>query len=113
MNFLKLVGLVGYLPIIDIPFAPGGKIAVRGASYKGLQFLVTFLIALLVFGILYIRAWYQQHPLLGKILFIVLVWWCLRQGVRFFRALCDDPYTRLAPYRHIELPQETIKQHKK
>ena len=107
MNLLKIVGLVGYLPIIDIPFYPGGKLAVRGASYRGLSFLCTIVIAVGLLAFFYARSWYVQHPILGKICLIVGIWWGVRQSVRWFRALCDNPLTRVTPYRTLEdLPEK-------
>lgn len=95
---LRLLGLVGYLPIIDIPMYHGGEPVVRHASYNGLTFVCTVLIVVglaLYFGFLY---FYQKHPLAGKVILVVGIWWLLRQMVRFFKALCDDPYTRTKPY---------------
>lgn len=98
MNFLKIFGLVGYLPIIDVPFAPGGKIVIHNASYNGLMHACGALIViglLLYFGFL---KFYHTHPLLGKVIIIVCIWWGLRQLIRWVKSLCDDPYTRTEPY---------------
>lgn len=95
---LRLLGLVGYLPIIDIPFSHGGSPVVRHASYKGLTFACSFVIAVGLVLYFTLRYWYAKYPLLGKIILILAAWWILRQAVRFFKALCDDPYTRLEPY---------------
>ncbi|MBR2082823.1 MAG: hypothetical protein IJ876_07480 [Elusimicrobiaceae bacterium] len=107
MNLFKVVF---YLPILNIPFAPGGKIVIRGASYNGLGFLCGVIIVVGVFGWSYFRMWYIQHPILGKLILLVVAWWVLCQIVRFFQVLCDDPYTRRTPYRNIEPVEISSKQ---
>ena len=98
MNWLTFLGLAGYLPVIDVPFTAGGKIAVHNASYRGLTSVCFFVIAVGLFLYFGFLKFYHSHPTLGKVIIIVCVWWILRQAVRWFKALCDDPYTRLEPY---------------
>lgn len=99
MGFFRIFSLVTYLPIIDIPFSRNGMPIVRGASYKGLQFLsVLFIICMLV-GCYWLKNWYQSHPVWGKVALCVISYWVLRQVVHFFRSLNDDPLTRTTPYK--------------
>lgn len=93
------LNLITYLPVIDIPLYRGGPFAVRGASYKGLSFLVAVLVAGFLLAIYLLKAWYAKHPVLGKIAFVFIGWWVLRQVVHFFMALGEDPLTKTAPYK--------------
>lgn len=98
MKFLNIFSLATYLPIIDIPFAPGGKIVVHNASYRGLTSVCMFIIAVGLFLYFGFLKFYHAHPTWGKVIIIVGAWWLIRQIARWIKALCDDPYTRLKPY---------------
>lgn len=99
MNLFSFFNLVTYLPIIDIPMYPGGPLAVRGASYKGLCFLCVLIITVFVVVVYMLASWYLRHPILGNIALVAAGYWLLRQVVHFFLSLWDDPLTRTTPYR--------------
>ena len=112
MRFLDFSKLLSSLPLFPITAQRGGE-PVAWASLRGLQMLMGIgIIVCLVIGVCFLK-WYHKHPVGGKIALWVLVVWVIWWLVRYIRALSDDPYTRAAPYRKIELPEEETSSVKK
>lgn len=83
------------LPIIMVPWRPGGVPVIRNASYSGIKFLLVIgVVAVVVLFGLFMR-FYHAHPVGGKIALALIILWCVLRVVGILRSLCDDPYTRI------------------
>ena len=105
-NFGSLISL---FPFIPISWRHGGT-PIAWASLRGLNTLVLFAILVCCVGGFFFFRWYGKHPLLGKIILILLVLWVIWKGISWLVALGDDPLTRQKPYRPVDLPEEKTAQ---
>lgn len=99
-NWSKNLALVQYLPVIMLPWRPGGTPVVRNASLAGLRAVCFFLIGAGLLVYFWFLKWYRAHPVLGKIVVWTAVVWCVLRLVGIIRSFCDDPYTRVKPGKY-------------
>lgn len=83
------------LPIIMVPWRPGGQPVIRNASLAGLKTCCIFVIVIGLVVYFWFLKWYQAHPLWGKIIVWTAAVWCVLRLIRIIRSFCDDPYTRV------------------
>ena len=83
------------LPIIMVPWRPGGQPVIRNASFAGLKTCCIFVIVIGLAVYFWFLKWYQAHPLWGKIIVWTAAVWCVLRLIGIIRSFCDDPYTRV------------------
>lgn len=83
------------LPVIMVPWRPGGPIVIRNASLAGLKTCCFFVIFLGLIVYFWFLKWYQAHPVWGKIIVWTVVVWCVLRLIGIIRSFGDDPYTRV------------------
>lgn len=88
---MNLFSLLQFLPVIMVPWRPGGQPVIRNASLAGLKMCV-FLGLIIYFWFL---KWYRAHPVWGKIIVWTSAVWCVLRLIGIIRSFCDDPYTRV------------------
>lgn len=98
---LNLFSLVQYLPVIMVPWRPGGKPVIQNASMSGLQTCCAFIIVVGLLIYFWFLKWYRAHPVAGKIVVWAAAVWCVLRLIGILRSLNDDPYTRVKskPYK--------------
>ena len=109
-NFMKIVSVATYLPIIPVRSRTGGA-PISWASLKGMSYA---LMGLVILGLIayfgFLKDWCQQHPILTKVILCLLVVWAICFVIGWIRSFSDDPLLRSAPYRKINLDEEELKQ---
>lgn len=83
------------LPIIMVPWRPGGQPVIRNASLAGLKTCCIFVTVIGLAVYFWFLKWYQAHPLWGKIIVWTAAVWCVLRLIGIIRSFCDDPYTRV------------------
>lgn len=89
------INLVNLLPVIMVPWRPGGVPVIRNASLAGLKACCVCLIVLGLIVYFWFLKWYQAHPVLGKIIIWAFAVWCVLRLIGIIRSFSDDPYTRV------------------
>lgn len=96
------------LPIIPVRGRTGGD-PIGWASAKGMQWVFYGLGLLGLVAYFWFCKWYKHHPVLGKVIIVLVVAWALWWVICWVRSFNDDPYLRKEPYRKIDLDEENIK----
>ncbi|MGN0016465.1 MAG: hypothetical protein ACI37O_03910 [Candidatus Avelusimicrobium sp.] len=87
--------LLQFLPVIMVPWRPGGQPVIRNASLAGLKACGVAVIVLGLIIYFWFVKWYRAHPVWGKIIVWTAAVWCVLRLIGIIRSFCDDPYTRV------------------
>ena len=109
-NFMKIVSVATYLPIIPVRSRTGGA-SIGWASLKGMG---TAMIGLVVIGLMlyfwFLKDWCQQHPIVTKVILGILITWVVLFIIQWTRSFSEDPLLRAEPYRRINLDEKDLTQ---